>query len=895
MADDPLFKFLQSVTEKIKVEKEHKALMEKIDDEVVVEPKEDPLLSAINVLKQKIVEVKQPAVAEAITDKAEEAPVTVKDEPQAIEEKDNFGDFLSKLKDIISGDKSKTVFPAAPTETVTPVVQEQENTEPEPQKNKIDAEDIKSDYVDILDKLSNEVAVEKEPQKISEIKKLIEQYAEKYFKKAAVMSEYAGGGGTNAVQYANGGVMNGDLNVNGNYLSGGVNLLEIFSGGGGGSGDPDVNALVHATSGNWNSTYTTVQGYSGTWSTGIQDLSFDESNAQLSISNGNTVSLSALSGGTTDRLVKGSYQVVLSSNGVTNIPGVLTVPGLTGGAITSATPLVSLASFLGQSNVPVNQIGTGGAINVSMAGTITVANPGKNYVTGTAIIGIGTPIAIIATPQGWVFNPNGSITFPNNATQTTAFTGNPDSSKWDSNYTTTNTNSANWSQAYTNLTSNSAAYLSGVDISLLAAASGSWNSNYTTTNTNSANWQTSYSNAIYTVNGTANQIVATPAGSNTGSNSVTLSFAPSAYFPGTVSIGGNLYVSGTAAYINVADLVVDDALIYLANSNPANLLDIGLVAHFTQAPLGYQHTGLVRRAGEGRPGTWTLFSGLTTEPLTGNNIDWADKNITLDSLSANIYSSTGNSYQWSSNWTTTNTNSANWSQAYTNLTTNSATYLSGVDISLLVSTSASWNSTYTTVSANSASWLNQGTLQTYLSTSNVLLSAATITQNLSVGGTIFSSATANVLGSYNVTIGDGINSSFNVTHNFNTTNINVAVFDAVTNTQSYPKVVIVNSNTVSVQFSYVPSSNAFNVIVFAPVPSNRVAAYAGYSGAVTRQFDLVTVGTNSYSYCGTAPNASATNQSVWTIKRLYFSTAGALLSSGTVYNSVWDNRYSYNY
>jgi len=27
MADDPLFKFLQSVTEKIKVEKEHKALI----------------------------------------------------------------------------------------------------------------------------------------------------------------------------------------------------------------------------------------------------------------------------------------------------------------------------------------------------------------------------------------------------------------------------------------------------------------------------------------------------------------------------------------------------------------------------------------------------------------------------------------------------------------------------------------------------------------------------------------------------------------------------------------------------------------------------------------------------------------------------------------------------
>lgn len=62
------------------------------------------------------------------------------------------------------------------------------------------------------------------------------------------------------------------------------------------------------------------------------------------------------------------------------------------------------------------------------------------------------------------------------------------SNQWNSNYATTQSNSANWSQAYTNLTSNSAAYLSAVNISLLAAASASWNSNYTTTNTFSSSW-----------------------------------------------------------------------------------------------------------------------------------------------------------------------------------------------------------------------------------------------------------------------------------------------------------------------------------------------------------------------------------------------------------------------
>lgn len=74
-----------------------------------------------------------------------------------------------------------------------------------------------------------------------------------------------GGGGSVAMQFADGGTMNGTLNVsNGQILSAGVDLADIFSQSSGGS----------------------------------QTLSFNESTAQLTITpNGNTVSLSALSGG----------------------------------------------------------------------------------------------------------------------------------------------------------------------------------------------------------------------------------------------------------------------------------------------------------------------------------------------------------------------------------------------------------------------------------------------------------------------------------------------------------------------------------------------------------------------------------------------------------------------
>jgi len=147
------------------------------------------------------------------------------------------------------------------------------------------------------------------------------------------------------------------------------------------------------------------------------------------------------------------------------------------------------------------------------------------------------------------------------------------------------------------------------------------------------------SSFITAVSGTPNQIDASKSGST-----VTLSLPNSAIFPGDVSIIGNLTIAGSATYIDAKNLVVGDNLIYFNDNNyGANVLDIGLVAHFSQAPLGYNHTGLVRRAGGQVPGIWTLFSGLTTEPLSAANIDWTDKNIRIDSLSANLIGNvTGN-------------------------------------------------------------------------------------------------------------------------------------------------------------------------------------------------------------------------------------------------------------
>ena len=188
----------------------------------------------------------------------------------------------------------------------------------------------------------------------NEVKSHVANLQTDLYKKFTVYSQAYAGGGTVAVQYANGGTMNGTLNVaTGQILSGGIDLATIFSGGSDPGSEPlftswaqtysanyestyntvlatsanwdyaysliqtyspnwdyaysivqanspswdSAYSTVLSSSANWNSAYSTVQANSAAWGANhLQTLSFNESNALLTISNGNAVSLSALSG-----------------------------------------------------------------------------------------------------------------------------------------------------------------------------------------------------------------------------------------------------------------------------------------------------------------------------------------------------------------------------------------------------------------------------------------------------------------------------------------------------------------------------------------------------------------------------------------------------------------------
>jgi hypothetical protein len=105
---------------------------------------------------------------------------------------------------------------------------------------------------------------------------------------------------------------------------------------------------------------------------------------------------------------------------------------------------------------------------------------------------------------------------------------------------------------------------------------------------------------------------------------------------GNLVIQGNLFVNGNVTTINANNLTISDSMIYLADDNPADTLDIGIVSSFTNA-VRYQHTGLVRDATDG---TWKLFANVVPEPTT--TVDFTNANYSnikvgnIETTSANI-------------------------------------------------------------------------------------------------------------------------------------------------------------------------------------------------------------------------------------------------------------------
>jgi hypothetical protein len=99
------------------------------------------------------------------------------------------------------------------------------------------------------------------------------------------------------------------------------------------------------------------------------------------------------------------------------------------------------------------------------------------------------------------------------------------------------------------------------------------------------------------------------------------------YVDNDVYIGGNINITGSITgdltSVDVTNLVVTDPLIYLAEGNPNDSVDIGIFAALNHGGPSYKHTGLIRDASDS--GKWKLVSNLD-DPIS-NVINFTSANF----------------------------------------------------------------------------------------------------------------------------------------------------------------------------------------------------------------------------------------------------------------------------
>jgi hypothetical protein len=223
----------------------------------------------------------------------------------------------------------------------------------------------------------------------------------------------------------------------------------------------------------------------------------------------------------------------------------------------------------------------------------------------------------------------------------------------------------------------------------------------------------SYTDAVHDRTWVWQGSTATSAVSTTRTDQFLVSAAGGIFFPGNVGIGtdnnvnaltvaGNISGSGSVSVVSISSRSLD--LVHLpANDGTNPVLRIGEYDTATAGNAGF--SGMFMSYNEitntfgisaqfapavgipaisiDRGGRVGIGTDVPTENLTvAGNINASGTTIAANISAANIvYALGGNSNQWNSNWTVTNSNSANWSAAYTNLVGNSANYLSGASIS----------------------------------------------------------------------------------------------------------------------------------------------------------------------------------------------------------------------
>lgn len=331
LEQDPFSNFLGDLTEKIKVAKEHKDIMEAVYTAAsateIVKEQEDPFASFLQKISNTIASklppkesINEPIVEITTQEPQAEAAVvlgeklkqaleqiqdkkqisSVKELPQyttppstPIEEEvdaPNARTLAQKIRDAIDQAKQKALEqPAAREEQLSAKLEE-------PEDNQI------ADYIQELEKIKDTGTVEQKEEattSLKELKKYIDKTVQDYARR---ILDLGSGGGSVAVQYAKGGTMDGNLSVNNLYPNNNgelgspgnrwdriyVNNIDALSSnmvielsGFYTSGDLTVNGVVSSLGGNsnqWNSNWSTTNSNSGNWESNYTSFNTNSGN-----------------------------------------------------------------------------------------------------------------------------------------------------------------------------------------------------------------------------------------------------------------------------------------------------------------------------------------------------------------------------------------------------------------------------------------------------------------------------------------------------------------------------------------------------------------------------------------------------------------------------------------
>jgi hypothetical protein len=205
---------------------------------------------------------------------------------------------------------------------------------------------------------------------------------------------------------------------------------------------------VRGLTGNWDSTYTTVNTKSASWDSTYTTVYTNSSNWNYQGLDIKPLTSNWESTYTTVNTKSASWDAASSSAGAD-----LTVRGLTGNWDSTYTTVNTNSSNWNYQGLDLK------ALSSNWQSTYTTVNT-KSASWDAASSSAGADLTVRALTANW---------------QSTYTTVNTKSASWDSTYTTVNTKSASWDSTYTTVNTKSA----------------SWDSTYTTVNTKSASWDVS--------------------------------------------------------------------------------------------------------------------------------------------------------------------------------------------------------------------------------------------------------------------------------------------------------------------------------------------------------------------------------------------------------------------